>query len=98
MQGSSLSDRARACRGARGQRILNEVMPCYKQHSFARRTTVMPMLSLACTCTTLSHDIRYENESHATTFEPRSRFHQCGNRRGMRMADGDRESIARGIA
>src|SRR5580700_4320636 len=44
------------------------------------------------------HNLRNEHESHAAGFDSWGRFHECGNRRGMRMADCDGKSVTRGIA
>src|SRR5580700_6991474 len=94
MHGRNICDRTRACRGARGARILNYVMRRYKQH-FLRETQG---LLLACIRTTLSHDIRYEYELNATRFKSWTSFTERGNRRGMRVTDCDSKSVTRGVA
>ena len=42
----------------------------------------MPTISLAID--NLLYNLRNEHQPHAAGFEPRGRFHECGNRRGMR--------------
>src|ERR1700746_2874468 len=94
MHGRNICDRTRACREVRGGRSLNYVMARSKQHFLHETVGVL----LACTRTTLPHDIRYEHELNAARFKSRTSFTKRGNRRGMRMADCDGKSATRGIA
>jgi hypothetical protein len=43
------------------------------------------------------HNIRDKYELHALAFESRSRFHERGNRRRMRMTDRDGKAVTRGV-
>src|SRR5271154_1223273 len=45
----------------------------------------------------LLHNFGDKYKPHASTLEPRRRFFERGNRRGMRMTDGNGKAVTRGV-